>query len=93
MTNFKKGNNFTFKQGNVPHNRKRTKVAQVKSDSHTPKYTRLTRKMYNMVVNDPYTSPEEKVQRSTRAAKLLRPKSDKVLASKMNRKSAVTDKR
>ena len=93
MPGFKKGNKFTFTCGSVPHNKKRTKPKHVKSDSKEPSYTRLTRKLHNLVVNDPYTSSEEKAKRSASAAKLLRPKSDNKSVPKNARKTAVKDKR
>lgn len=93
MSGFKKGNIFKFKAGSIPHNKQRTKLLPVKSDYDTPKYTRLTMKKYNLVVNDPYTDPEEKGRRSARAAKLLRPKSEEVSVPKKPRNPAVNDKR
>lgn len=74
MAKFKKGNNSRFKSGNIPHNKKRTKVKEAKSDSYQALYTRLTKKKHELVVNDPYSTPEEKSKRACRAAKLLRPK-------------------
>ena len=81
MAGFKKGNKYTYKKGNVPHNKKRTKVTCTKSDSETPKYTRLTKRMHTLVVNDPFTDPAEKAKRAVRAAKLLRPKAEQVPVS------------
>ncbi|CAC5395446.1 unnamed protein product [Mytilus coruscus] len=49
-------------------------------------------KKYNLVVNYPYTDPEEKARRSARVAKLLRPKSDEVSVLKKSRNPAVNDK-
>lgn len=92
MTGFKKGNKYTFRRGNVPHNKKRTKVLQAKSDNNNPKYIRLTRRMHNLVVNDPFTDPEEKSKRASRAAKLLRPKAKETSKRKIKSKSA-KDKR
>ena len=88
MAGFRKGNKHTFKKGNVPHNKRRTKLLQTKSDSETPKYIRLTRRMHNLVVNDPYTSPEEKTRRASRAAKLLRPKAVESPVANSRKKSA-----
>lgn len=93
MVGFKKGNKFTFKTGNIPHNKKRTNVKQLQNDSKTPEYIRLTKRMHQLVVNDPYTPPEEKAKRSVRAAKLLRPKSDTVPVPKKVSKPAVKDER
>lgn len=74
MPGFKKGNKYSFKSGNIPRNKTRTKDSTVKSDLETPKYIRLTRKTHELVVNDPYTDPEQKIQQSSHAVKLLRPK-------------------
>ena len=58
----------------------------MKSDSETPKYIRLSRTTRELVVNDPYTDPEEEAERSSRAAKLLRPKSNSVPVARKSMK-------
>lgn len=93
MPGFKKGNKYVFKQGSMPHNKKRKRPKQANSDSKEPLYIRPTKKIFQQVVNDPYTSSEEKRKRSTSAARLLRPKSDKVSEAKYTTQSAVKDKR
>ena len=90
---FSKGNNYKFKEGNIPHNKKRKCAIEQDSDLKASKYIRLTKQKHSLVVNDPYTDPEEKSKRTVRAAKLLRPKSDESLQQKPQKKSAVKDKR
>lgn len=90
---FSKGNNYTFKDGNIPHNKKRKRVSDKNCDLQTSKYIRLTKHKHSLVVNDPHTTPEEKSKRACRAAKLLRPTSGETSKKKPRKKSAVKDKR
>lgn len=90
---FRKGNKYKFTDGNIPHNKKRKCSKPVKSDSKTNKYIRLTKEKHKLVVNDPYTDPEEKAKRVPLAASLLRPKTKEVSKPKVSKKKSVKDKR
>ena len=56
---------------------------------HRHRYVRLTKRMHNLVTNDPYTDSEEKAKRSSSAAKLLRPKDTKPVITNSRKKSEI----
>lgn len=74
MARFKKRNKYTFKPGNIPHNKERTAKRNEKSECDNQKYIRLTKKKHSVVINNPYLDSEEKSNRALRSAKLLRPR-------------------
>ena len=73
MAKFKKGNNFGFRKGQVPHNKQRKCASTIKSDSQQQSYKRLTRKMTNLVQNVQYKEEDSSNVNTAVPAKLLRP--------------------
>lgn len=84
MGKWPKGNEFRYKTGHIPTNKKRKCVSPEKKDNKQQLYVRLTREMTNLVQNVPYKEDNITSETDCKPATLLRPETTK---SKMDKNS------